>query len=60
MEEKKHKWWHFIFGKTQFSETVYKEKNFSTMNYWNICNKCGEQVGEKQGVSTFSFNLKVK
>lgn len=51
----RHKWWHFIYGKETKSEVVHETKSSRTSNYWEECKRCGEQVGEKQGVTTFSL-----
>ena len=47
-----HSWWHFIYGKETKSEVVYKGKKIKTSNYWDVCRKCGEQIGIKLGVTT--------
>lgn len=57
--KEEHKWWHFIYGKETKWETVFKGKNSETNNYWDICKKCGEQVGEKQGCTTFHFEVDI-
>jgi hypothetical protein len=54
-----HRWWHFIYGTETKKEKVYKSDNFSTTNYWDVCKKCGEQVSEKQGISTFSMEITI-
>lgn len=55
--DKKHKWWHFIFGTITQTEIVYQDEQIRTNNYWEECKKCGEQVGEKQGITTLSFEV---
>ena len=50
-----HKWWHFIYGKETLSEVVYEKGNTCTSNYWDVCKKCKQQIGEKQGCTTFRF-----
>lgn len=48
-----HKWWHFIYGKEIESEVVFKTKKTETQNSWDKCKKCGQQIGEKWGSTTF-------
>lgn len=55
----KHKFWHFIYGRHTEHEIVCESKNVITSDYYEVCNKCGEQVGEKKRCSTFSMNLTV-
>ena len=54
-----HKWWHFIYGKETLSEVVYEKGNTRTSNYWDICKKCKQQIGEKQGYTTFSLEFEI-
>ena len=54
---KKHKWWHFVYGKKSAWETVFKDSNIETNNHWDECKKCGEQLTEKQGCTTFSIGI---
>ena len=56
----KHKWWHFIYGKDTDSELVSDYGNVRTTNYWDVCKKCGVQIGKKQGCTTVSFELEIR
>jgi len=53
----KHRWWHFIYGKDTERELVRKGRDSETYNCWYVCKKCKQQIGEKQGYTTFSFEL---
>ena len=55
MKKEKHKWYHFVWGKENRSETIIDNGKIHTANYWEVCKKCGEQIGEKIGATTFSF-----
>ncbi len=55
----KHKRWHFFYGKKTEWEVVYQTKNYRTSNYWDICKKCGQQIGEKQSVTTLSCEIEL-
>ena len=55
----KHKWWHFIYGTDIAQEIISKGTHFQTSNFCTECKKCGEQVGEKYGGTTFGLNLKI-
>lgn len=51
----KHHWWHSIWGKEAKTEEVFKDGNTSVSNCWYVCKKCGEQIGDKVGISHLSF-----
>jgi hypothetical protein len=59
VKEKKHKWYHFIYGKKFVIELVSKVGNVETDNIWYECKKCGKQLTEKQGCTTFSLNIRI-
>jgi hypothetical protein len=46
---KKHKWFHFIYGKQWKEEVIFKSEIVETKNCWYECKRCKEQVGKKEG-----------
>jgi len=56
---KKHKWYHFIYGKRFVSENINKSDCTKTDNCWYECKKCGKQLTEKEGYTTFTFNISI-
>ena len=53
--EIKHKWWHFIYGKETKSEELWEGKNGHSSIFWDVCKKCGQLIGEKEGFTTFKI-----
>ena len=59
MNKEKHKWWHFVYKRVFKSELVSRLENCETDNCWYECGKCGKQLTEKQGYTTFSISLNI-
>lgn len=53
----KHKWWHCVWGKDVESEIQSESGNAKMSVFWWKCNKCGEQLTEKEGMMTFSYHI---